>query len=707
MAARAATGAARLRALMARTGWALLATVLGVGVAALPPPPAPLEPSRLLPARRYDVRILRDTWGVPHVLGRTDADAAYGLAWAHAEDDFETIQGALLAARGRLATRVGRDGAPNDYLVQLLRVREAVDAGYERDLQPATRALCEAYADGINHYAALHPERAWPGVFPVHGKDVIAGFVHKLPLFYGLGRVLTGLLAETPPPSPPPGSNAFAIAPSRSADGATRLLVNSHQPWDGPVAWYEAHVRSDEGWEATGGVFPGAPIVLHGHNRALGWAHTVNAPDLIDVYELRVNPDNPRQYRFDGAWRDFEVRTAAIEVKLPGPLRWTARRETLWTVHGPAIRGPRGTYALRLAGFGDVRPIEQWYRMNKARSFAEWTDAMRMLAIPMFNTAYADREGHIAYFYNARLPRRPDGFEWAEHLPGDTSAALWREYLPFDELPRVIDPPSGFVQTCNGTPFRTTTGEGNPDPSQFARSLGIEAHLTNRGLRALELLGGDPSIAAEELDAYKCDVTYSADSEMARNVEALLEAPAPGDPLTLEALARLRTWDRRADAANRGAALALATMAVDEKGRIRAQPPGVLFERLREAARSLEARFGRLDVSWSEMNRLRRGATDIGIDGGPDLLRAVYSEKAPDGRRRGVAGDSYVLMAEWDGSGRVRSRSIHQFGSATKDARSPHFADQAALFARCGWKPVWLDEEDIRAHLEREYRPGD
>ncbi|HET9316140.1 MAG TPA: acylase [Vicinamibacteria bacterium] len=692
---------------MARTGWAILATALGVAVAALPPSPPPVDPSRLLPSRHYDVRVLRDTWGVPHVFGRTDADAAYGLAWAHAEDDFDTIQGALLAARGRLATRLGPDGAPNDYLVQLLRVREAVDAGYERDLLPATRALCEAYAEGINHYAARHPDRAWPGVFPVQGKDVIAGFVHKLPLFYGLGRVLTGLMADSPPASPPPGSNAFAIAPSRSADGATRLLVNSHQPWDGPVAWYEAHVRSDEGWDAVGGVFPGAPVILHGHNRNLGWAHTVNEPDLIDVYELEVNPDNPRQYFFDGAWRDFEVRTASIDVKVLGPIHWTARRETLWAVHGPAIRGPRGTYALRLAGFGDVRPVEQWYRMNKARSFAEWTEAMRMLALPMFNVAYADAEGHIAYVYNARLPRRPDGFDWADHLPGDTSAAIWHECLSFDELPKVVDPPSGFLQTCNGTPFRTTTGEGNPDPSAFARSLGIESYLTNRGLRALELLGGDPSITADELDAYKCDVTYSAQSAAARNLAALLAAPPPQDERTFAALQVVRRWDRRADVANPATALALLAFRVDEKGRIREEPADVLMGRLREAARALESRFGRLGLPWSEVNRLRRGTMDIGIDGGPDLLRAVYSEPAADGRRRGVAGDSYVLVAEWDKDGRVRSKSIHQFGSATKDERSPHFADQAALFARCGFKPVWLDETEIRAHLEREYRPGE
>src|SRR5262249_29500659 len=163
----------------------------------------------------------RDTWGVPHVFGRTDPDVAYGLAWAHAEDDFRTIQGALLAARGRLATVLGREGAPNDYMVQLLRIRDVVDAGYERDLRPETRALSEAYAEGINHYAALHPDEAIAGLYPARGADLVAGFVHKTPLFFGLDRVLKGLIdgsAPAAPPSPTPtGSNTFAVAPGRSA----------------------------------------------------------------------------------------------------------------------------------------------------------------------------------------------------------------------------------------------------------------------------------------------------------------------------------------------------------------------------------------------------------------------------------------------------------------------------------------------------------
>ncbi len=694
----------------ARISLLLAAVLAAAGLTLAVWPRRKIDPAALLPKRHYDVRILRDTWGVPHVFGRTDPDVAYGLAWAHAEDDFQTIQGAMLAARGRLATVLGREGAPNDYLVQLLRISDVVDAGYERDLRPETRALCEAYAEGINHYAALHPDEAIANLYPARGRDLIAGFVHKTPLFFGLDRVLRGLLEPAPSPGPPvtpTGSNTFAVAPRRSADGFTRLAINSHQPWAGPVAWYEAHLHSETGWDAVGGLFPGVPLILHGHNRNLGWAHTVNKPDLIDVYALEMNPADPRQYKLDGAWRELEVRTAAIQVKVLGPLSWTAHREVLWSVYGPVVRGPRGVFAIRIAGYGDVRHIEQWYRMNKASRFDEWLEAMRMNALPMFNVGYADREGHIFYVYNARLPLRSEGYDWSGIVPGNTSRTLWTESLPFDRLPQVRDPPSGFVQNCNSSPFHTTVGDGNPEPSAYSPAFGIETRMTNRSLRALELLGADEQITREEFDQYKFDVTYAGASVIAARIGQLLAAPVPADPLTRQALDLLRGWDRAATADSRAAALAVMALAPADEAEADMPPTSVLDERVAAAARRLQTQFGRIDVPWHDVLRLRHGTLDIGLFGGPDLLHAVYGRPGSDGRIAGVAGDSYILLVEWDPEGRVSSRSIQPYGSATLDAHSRHYADQAPLFAACRLKPVWMDESEIRAHLEREYRPGE
>ncbi|HEX3674909.1 MAG TPA: penicillin acylase family protein, partial [Rhizomicrobium sp.] len=327
-----------------------LVVVLGLGgiiVADRMAQPSPPDPATLIAkAANYRVHIVRDNFGVPHVFGHSDADVGFGIGFAHSEDDFATIQDVALATRGTLAATEGIGAATTDYLVHLMRVWETVNARYEKDLPPDVRRVVEAYADGVNYYGALHPDKVKPGFLPLTGKDVVAGFVFKTPFFYGLDNTLKQITAEPKPAAKLPiGSNGLAVAPSRSADGATRLLVNSHQPYVGPVSWYEAVLQSDEGWHVAGGFFPGSPFMLHGHNEHLGWANTVNNPDLADVYRLTLNPANENQYLLDGKWRDFETHDAAIRVKLFGPLIWTVHRAVLFSAHGPVLKTDHGTFA--------------------------------------------------------------------------------------------------------------------------------------------------------------------------------------------------------------------------------------------------------------------------------------------------------------------------------------------------------------------------
>ncbi|MCB9431601.1 MAG: acylase [Ardenticatenaceae bacterium] len=695
------------------------------------------------PAGSHDVRILRDEWGVPHVFGRTDADAAFGLAYAHAEDDFLTIQQILAASRGQLGRYYGVDAAPNDYMVQLLRLWEVVDANYDTQLDGETRALLDGYAAGLNHYAALHAEAALPGLFPVRGQDIAAGFLHKTPLFFGLDGVLTELFAEerqrplipkqtttsdgrpffnaiaddSLPPTVKYGSNVIAVGPGRSANGETFLAVNSHQPWTGPVAWYEAHIHSEQGWDAVGGLFPGAPFILHGHNRDLGWGFTVSSPDLIDVFVLDINPDNPNQYRFDGQWLDLEVRQAPITVKLLGRLTWTVRREVLWSVYGPTVRQLHGVYAVRYAGIGELGLAQQWLRLNKARNFGEWQAAMRDGPLPTFNVGYADREGNIYYLYNARLPLRAEGYDWSQYVPGNTSETLWTEYLPFDQLPQVLNPPSGFVQNSNSSPFQTTLGDGNPDPAAYAASFGIETRMSNRAQRSLSLLGSDLSITEAEFTAYKFDTEYGAGSDVDKMVEWIVAANLPDDNAKA-GQAILRGWDRRTTLDSRGATLLVLTLYyLNETEGVHLSVDKLIGNDMGQTAvlaayqqtiDQLMTQFGTVAVPWGSVNRLQRGGLDLPVGGAPDTLYAVYGEReAENGRLRGIAGDSYVLLVTWDAAGNVHSRSLHQFGSATLDENSPHYADQSPLFVRQQLKPVWLDEAEIRAHLQREYRPGE
>lgn len=684
-----------------------------------------LDSGKLIPPPgKYDVRILRDSYGVPHIYGKKDADVAYGLAYAHCEDDFATIQEGLFLARGQLASIKGREAAPIDYLVKLFRFREIIDAKYETDLGRETRALCDAYADGYNHYAALHPDQVIPGVLPSTGKDVVAGFVIKTPMFFGMEREVKRLFDKERKRALstkvtatdgnwftrglPMGSNTFSIAPRRTPDGKTHLAVNSHQPWTGPVAWYEARLKSEEGLDIVGGVFPGTPVVLHGHNRNLGWAHTVNMPDLVDIYVLEMNPGNPNQYKFDGQWRDLEAGKVTLWVKMWGGICVPVRREVLYSVHGPVVRQPHGVYAIRYAGYGDIRQVEQWYRMDKARNIGEFEEAMRLRAIPCFNVGYADKEGNIWYIYNALLPIRAEGYDWKQYLPGNIPETLWTQYLPFEELPQVRNPASGFIQNCNSSPFRTTIGGDNPKPEDYSATLGIQppSDMTNRSLRLLELLGADESITEAEFYAYKYDVKYSFESLLAKCRQQILETPPSEDPVVQEAIEVLRRWDLSTDPDNRGAAIAVFGMQPTVRAKMfgNAEPdPAATFK---ERAHLLKDTYGRIDVPWKEVNRLVRGNVNVGLSGAPDVLHAVNSEWK-NGRLEGQGGDCYILMVTWDRNGKVHSRSVHQFGSATLDSTSPHYADQVPLFAACQTKPVWLDEAELRQHLEAEYRPGE
>ena len=190
-------------------------------------------------------------------------------------------------------------------------------------------------------------------------------------------------------------SNVMAVGPQRSSDGFTRLWINTHQPWEGPVSWYEAHLVSEEGWDFYGALFPGSPVPLIGHNTFLGWSHTVNEPDLIDVYKLTTNKLNEDQYWFEGYWKDLEVRNVEIKVKIVGPFSWTFNRAVKSSIHGPVLEFDHGSYALRISSVKDLRFIEQWYRMGKSKNITEFKEAMKIHAIPMFNTGYADRDGKL------------------------------------------------------------------------------------------------------------------------------------------------------------------------------------------------------------------------------------------------------------------------------------------------------------------------
>ena len=676
-------------------------------------PPLDLEVSG-----NRDVVVYRDNWGVPHIYGKTDGDAAFGLAYANAEDDYETILFSLLAARGQLAEVYGKEYAPNDYLVQLMKFQSLVDEKYDTDLSPETRQLCENYAAGMNYYIKTNQIKVPSNVLPIRGRDLIAGFVHKLPFFFGIHKVIQQIMEGTYPEESKMystfpeiygesfGSNVFAVAPTRSTDGHTRLMSNTHQPWEGPTAWYEAHIHSEEGWNTVGGLFPGSPVVLVGHNENLGWSHTVNMPDLIDVFELEMNPENDRQYKFDGRWHDLKPMTISFKVKLLKFFKIPVKRTAYWSEYGPVIENESGKkFSIRYAGYNDIRALEQWYRMNKAQDFDQWQDAMQMTSIPMFNTGYADKDGNIFYVYNARLPQREPGYEWNGIVPGNTTETLWQDYLTFSELPQVYNPKSGFIQNCNSSPYETTVGDENPSEEHYPENLGIETVMTNRALRAMELFGSDDQISNQEFESFKYDMKYSEKSNFAKLIKRSTEI-VTDNPLVNQALNLLRNWNLETSRNNPHTAFAVYSLF----RYIENDPYSVDLNEFRDHVAKTASEFmdwfGKLEVPWGDVNRLIRGSVELPIGGGPDIIRAVYGRPEGDGSHlKAVAGDCYVIYADWDKNGIVSSKSIHQFG-ATQNEHSPHFADQAYLFVNQKMKPVYFTLDDILANLENSYIPG-
>lgn len=679
--------------------------------------------------QRYEVVIRRDVRGVPHVLGATDPDTAFGFAYAQAEDNWQLIEDAMPLYRGNSAVYSGMDGAVTDYLVKWLGLWDTLNENYQWDLSPDTRAYVEAYADGLNFYAATHPDEVDERKLPVTAKDVVAGHMLRHLLFYGFDGVVREVnkaerQREISQPKDfvalpadgeeitlgglPIGSNAFAIAPHFSEEGATRLAINSHQPTTGPVAWYEAHIQSKTGLNVMGGLFPGSPSISVGFTENIAWGATVNQPDLVDVFVLEINPDNEYQYLLDGEWRDLERRDVDIKLTLWGFFPWTVSREVLASEHGPVLRTDHGTYAIRYAGMGELRQVEQWYRMNQATSFDEWRDAMAMKAFASFNFAYADKDGNIMFLHNSLTPRRDPRYDWSQYIPGDDSSLIWKETLGFSQMPQVINPASGFVHSANQTPFNVTSEADNPKPEDFAPGHGFQMDMTNRAQRGLELFAELGPISEAEFSAIKHDKYYSPNTPYVSYLQQIATTEF-SDPGLVQAQDLLASWDLGTDLDNNAAALGTCVLLAAERDAERAQHSAEqTTELLGGCVDKLMLAKGRIDPPWGEVNRHVRGELNLPVAGGPDILRAIYGRGLEDnGYLTNVAGDGLYYLVSWAADGAQKVEGVHQFGSATLNESSPHYADQAQDYAKEVLHDPLFREADLQANLAREYAPGE
>ena len=676
--------------------------------------------------KNYSYEINRDKFGVPHVYGAKDKDAAFAFAFAQAEDDLEHVEMMMKMSRGELSnftinsnsiaalytliTGKGDilenleaiEGVELDFLFKFFNVKETVRQKID-EIPNETIEYIKGYADGLNFYAAKNPNLVDQSLYPATVSDLVAGMTFRMPLFYGIDHSISELIslmddevkevvkvknalsnnhvvASINSYFKPSGSNAFAVAKSRSQDNETLLVINSHQPLTGPVAWYEIHLKSDEGLNIMGGTFPGSPFIHVGFNENLGWGATVNQPDLADIYKLDLNPRDNNQYLLDGKWENFTEINQNFKVKLFGPFSINYPIPMHYSKHGPVLKDNNKAYALRFVGMHDVNHSTAWLKMNKSKNLSQWLEALKMQEIASLNLVYADKEDNIYFVHNVKSPIRNSNYDWKKVLPGNDSSLIWTEFHPFENIPQILNPSSGYIFSTNQNPFFVTANEDNLLPENYNPTMGFQTRTTNRAYRAYELLDKDTSISFNEISQYKHDNKFSYNSRQYRFMSEIFNHKF-SDKKLINAQEFLAEWDLGTDSNNLQAAFGVCILSPEWLAEITREPQPDPILTFTNCVDEFYKNFGTLSIKWSEVNFLERGSKLVHIQGGPDVLRAIYAPRSEDGILKAVAGDGLYIHLKWDSNKKQISKSIHQFGSATMNMNSPHYDDQINLFA--------------------------
>ena len=658
------------------------------------------------------IDIVRDAYGVPHIFAATDAQVAYGLAYAHAEDDFKTIQLAYLAGNAMLSNAIGNKGLPADFVSQFIGAEEIVNQQFETKISPAYKKVISGYAQGLNSYARTHPDEVLvAALFPIQPKQMLRYAQLQLFISSGGDKAIGKILGNQSAPKTvqPQGSNTFGFNSQKTKDGATYLAINTHQPLDGPVSWYEAHLCSEEGTNILGALFAGSPNILIGANEYLAWAHTVNNPDKTDIYKLEMHPQNKLKYRVDASYETLIPKKAKLRVKILG-IPITIKRKFYESIFGPTLKNKSGYYAVRTPSLFEIRALEQWWKMNKAKNFTEFYKALRMKAIPGYNIGYADRNDTIFYISNGLIPKRSKGFDWQNTVPGNTRETLWTETYDITELPQVIQPQSGYFYNANHSPFLSSAQGDNPDISKFSKDMGFEEFDNNRSYRLKGLIDQYDSLDYADFKTIKYDRQFPKPFQFTfMNIEKLFTLEADRYPELSRLIHRIQTWDRVTNAESLGAGsfAIFYYMAIKRAKTLpgeRIFPATVLLEILRETQTYMKKHFGTSDVTLGDFQKLVRGDKEIGIWGMPDVLTAMYGNRYKKGKIQIVAGESYIELVKFTANG-PEIESVISYGSSDHPD-SPHYNDQMELYAQFKTKKMTLDKATVYENAKEIYHPN-
>lgn len=711
---------------------AFVASLAASLLVSLAPSPATAQAPRPYPDR---VEIRRTAYGVPHILAEDLGAFGYAMAWVQLEDYGVRVAHGLVRARGHLARYYGRDSLERDFDARLTHARAAETW---LQLQQETRAVYDGFAQGVNDYV-----RQRSGEFPAWmphdftGRDVAALWMEQAVPGAALSwgnrerrqqeRERQDSLAREGE-----GSNAWAFAPSRTRSGRAILLRNPHLDWS--AGYYEAHVTVPGVMDFYGDFRIGNPALLvGGFNQHLGFATTNNNTDLEALYALEVDSARVDHYLLDGTSHPLQRIDVVAEYRNGAGLSSEVR--TRWRTHvGPVVARADGkVYIVRWPSEGEFRKGEQFLRMMRARTLEEWKDAMRLRAHTTSNLTYADAKGNIFYVWNATVPRlpHPSGGD-SVAIPVRTSAEMWRDMVPFDSLPQLLNPPGGYIQQSND-PFHYTNLNAIIDstrfPSNFSRpALGFRTQL------ALRLVTEQPKMSLEDVVRLKHSYRMLAGERFADDLLAAVRASVPA-PAVAAAAEMLGRWDRTTGPDSRGGVLfeawynrhlqggaAMRGLPMAERMRrtfttpwTSARPnetPDGLADPARAAADfawavdEVTRRYGRPDVAWGDVHRVRRGTVDApvgGCTGALGCFRVLQFTDAPDGKRVARGGDGWVLAVEFTPV--PRAFSVLAYGESARPD-SPYFDDQAAMFARGEMKRVLFSAADVEKGTVRRYRPG-
>ncbi|HEX4945323.1 MAG TPA: penicillin acylase family protein, partial [Blastocatellia bacterium] len=692
--------------------------------------------------------IRRDTFGVPHILAETEEAAAFAMGYAQAEDHSVEIARRFLSARGEEAKYTGA-GVETDFESKRYGIHEIARKNFTQ-LSPLMQQIHNAFAAGFNRYVEKNRKSlpAWIPTFD--GVDVLARSRQEVFRFTFNRGNLIGQIKQKYATNVAQldssfthevemnGSNMWAIAGSRTTSGKPILLGNPHQPWS--VLYWEAHITVPGKINLFGTTYAGLPVLRHGFNDTLGWTHTVNNIDPEDVYALKLDPKNAAQYVFDGKPQPLVKKAFTIEVKQTNGSLKSETREFTYSHLGPVIHQTSNkAFAIKSSILEEVRFFEQWYAMGKARNWQEFRAALKMNLLPMFNLTYADVDGNTFYLWCGMMPQRvDDGTDYRLDVPGDTGKYVWTKLHAMEELPQLLNPKGGYLQNCNSAPWWTSLRDAI-DPRKFPSYFETGNTLSLRSQMSLEMLESKAKFSFYDVRRLKYNtIMLLADRVKPDLIKAIKALPKPSEELA-QALFMLELWDNSTSDDSRGGPLfqrfwdtyrvALKEPFAEpwDVNKPATTPSGLAdtklaLQHLEDAVRWMrtnwrvaDSPWGGEKAAWGEINRFRIGDLEIPADGAGGeygLFRVVQSVAQPDGKRivGTVAkdkpmvggGDGWVMAVEFTKP--IVAYSVLAYGQ-TSNLQSKHSTDQLRLFANHQYKRAWFSEADIKANLEREYRP--